>query len=577
MCCAVAVGGLTLGGCKDASQIVLGFATDLSAPGVIDTVNMRVVDASGATLVEHGWKLSRDPVVALPGSFNLYSEQGGEPTVRVELSGLLNNVEIVHRSSQLAFVSQADLFFRMTLVQACMGMDCGAGKSCIEGKCRPEAVNAVSLPAYRDGAERTVECDSGTKLVDTNTMEPLPVHGSGFCAPGEWCGESTCYRNQGQGLLWCSPASETCKGIDGYEGCVVDHCTSELAGCYGPDWRRGKFGGPCESYATCRSQCECDLACITACDAKRPAACSACLNGSGGLATCLQLADSACMPPTCVPRVPMADGGLPDDASTGDGPIAGPPPPPMVDIPAGVYVIGCSTSAGPDFCPMEAMPYHRVALGAYSISQHEVTQSEWAACAAMFGYCDPPAGNYNPVANPNLPVVQVSWAQAKKYCQYLGDVVYQRPWRLPTEAEWEVAAHGVAGATTPGPYYPWGDQDPQADCQLAVYSGCMPKPMGTDVVGMHPFPPLDNGLADMIGNVAEWTNDFYAATQYSIDADMGDPISNPMGPSGGSGRVVRGGSWQSDSASGALHASSRTLVSANTADATIGFRCVLLP
>lgn len=157
----------------------------------------------------------------------------------------------------------------------------------------------------------------------------------------------------------------------------------------------------------------------------------------------------------------------------------------------------------------------------------------------------------------NQPVVGVDWSQAQAYCQWAGR-------QLPTEAQWEKAARG-----TDGQIYPWGNQP--ATCEYAVMddgssSGCgkgdAAWPVGSKPKGASPY-----GALDMAGNVWEWVTDWYDAKYYASA-----PLRNPLGPSSGQVRVLRGGSWNSVQ----IHAraASRYLNAPDNRSSLIGFRCV---
>jgi formylglycine-generating enzyme required for sulfatase activity len=164
------------------------------------------------------------------------------------------------------------------------------------------------------------------------------------------------------------------------------------------------------------------------------------------------------------------------------------------------------------------------------------------------------------------PVVKVSWDDAARYCNWLsqkdglpvayqekgGHMVASRPsttgYRLPSEAEWVYVAR-VLGRQTPA-RYPWSGSYPPttavgnfADARISdTLADVVPSYddgyRGTAAVGSFAASPA--GFYDMGGNVAEWTNDFYAV--YPGEAEQ--LVKNPTGPASGEHHVVRDSSWR---------------------------------
>jgi len=199
----------------------------------------------------------------------------------------------------------------------------------------------------------------------------------------------------------------------------------------------------------------------------------------------------------------------------------------QVYVPQGSFQMGgLDTRASVD-----EKPVHKVDLNAFWVDKVEVTNAMYMLCVSA-GVCSPPLtiksetrNTYfnNPEFN-DFPVVNVSWDNARQYCEWAGR-------RLPTEAEWEYAARGNTVNT-----YPWGEQKPDSTRGNFNYMYGDTNRVGSYTAGASPF-----GILDMAGNVNEWINDYYAPEYYA-----NGPANNPTGPLARSNhfnRVVRGGSF----------------------------------
>jgi formylglycine-generating enzyme len=131
------------------------------------------------------------------------------------------------------------------------------------------------------------------------------------------------------------------------------------------------------------------------------------------------------------------------------------------------------------------------------------------------------------------PAVHVSWNDAQAFCVYSGT-------RLPTEAEWEVAARGGLEDQP----FPWGHElEPGGRHQMNVFQGEFPVTnTGSDgYLGTAPvdaFMPNGYGLFNVCGNVWEWCADWLDVGYYGWS-----PTAAPQGPASGAMRVMRGGSY----------------------------------
>jgi formylglycine-generating enzyme required for sulfatase activity len=197
----------------------------------------------------------------------------------------------------------------------------------------------------------------------------------------------------------------------------------------------------------------------------------------------------------------------------------------------------------------DSTPPHSVTISAFQIEQTEVTYRQFLIFLTALGAANHLAGcdgqacvitrsedeNSNIVFNgfnyqvagviENFPVTNVTWYGAEAYCRALGR-------RLPTEAEWERAARGYDNFI-----YPWGNEWNPAFAKTSISPD---ETVGALPVGGLPVGASVYGAFDMAGNVAEWVSDWYDPTYYSQRSASG---LDPIGPAGGSEKVLRGGSW----------------------------------
>lgn len=262
----------------------------------------------------------------------------------------------------------------------------------------------------------------------------------------------------------------------------------------------------------------------------------------------------------------------------------------FVSMAGGTFVMGDALDGLRDACP------HEVMLGPYAIGRHEVTLKLWdqiTSWAQAHGYTDLPKGLGK---EGDHPVYAITWHDAVKWCNARSEMEGRTPcyyedhgltrilrtegadltgrcvrweadgYRLPTEAEWEMAARGglqgkrfprgneithleanYSGSTKHVPYDKSGRDGPPA-----AFMNGLPH---TAPVGS--FEPNGFGLHDMAGNVWEWCWDFYdkhygvpelASNQFTALALRPPPssvvVKNPRGPEFGTTAVVRGGSWR---------------------------------
>jgi sulfatase modifying factor 1 len=198
--------------------------------------------------------------------------------------------------------------------------------------------------------------------------------------------------------------------------------------------------------------------------------------------------------------------------------------PTMVPVPGGWFTMGCLT--GRD----EERPLHRVRVDPFEIGVFQVRNRDWAEYLEATRRPQPPTWRSAGFRAPDQPVTAVSWFEARAYCDWLTGREGRR-YRLPTEAEWEFAARGGDDARL----YPWGDTPPSEWPEhQARWSGDVEAPLPVGLASANSF-----GIYDIGENVHEWCEDWFNACYYASS-----PAENPRGPSAGTRRASRGGSWR---------------------------------
>ena len=182
-----------------------------------------------------------------------------------------------------------------------------------------------------------------------------------------------------------------------------------------------------------------------------------------------------------------------------------------------VYVEGGTFTMGDSDGDSDEKPTHSVTLSPYYIGKYEVTQAQWKSVMG---------NNPSYFKGDNLPVESVSWDDVQEFISKL-NAATDKKYRLPTEAEWEYAARG--GRKGQGYKYS-GSND------ISSVAWCDEGNSGDKTHPVGQKQPNELGLYDMSGNVWEWCADWHGS--YSSSSQT-----NPTGLSGGSYRVLRGGSW----------------------------------
>ena len=241
----------------------------------------------------------------------------------------------------------------------------------------------------------------------------------------------------------------------------------------------------------------------------------------------------------------------------------------MAWVPGGTFTMGSPEGVG---APNER-PAHQVTLTGFWIYKYEVTVAQYRVfCAATERELPPfPAGyswkdkrGWDDQALQQHPIVRVTWEEAQAYATWAKA-------SLPTEAQWEYAARGPEGHN-----YPWGGTatagklaDGWDGTKCSNYVNSVRRDLSTWPRGSFPDGVTWCGAHDMAGNVWEWCAEWF-------DDYTPGPKTDPTGPTTGTRRVVRGGSWMNYgfSCRGAHRYGD---IVPDDRQSLIGFRCVFVP
>ena len=222
--------------------------------------------------------------------------------------------------------------------------------------------------------------------------------------------------------------------------------------------------------------------------------------------------------------------------------------PEMNMIRDGIFMMGSNDDA-------TEKPIHQVTFKPFAISRYPISVREWNECAAA------KACGFVANGKDDAPVTNVSWSDAKQFVTWLSGATH-KPYRLPSEAEWEYAARG--GTQTK---YWWGDefQPGMANCKNCADVAAAEQPVKVGSFKPNPF-----GLYDMGGGVDQWVEDCWHRDYHGAPSDgspwiEGDCLSH----------VIRSGSWKNDSRY--VRPANRDSYDTNVRYPTHGFRVALSP
>jgi formylglycine-generating enzyme required for sulfatase activity/class 3 adenylate cyclase len=222
--------------------------------------------------------------------------------------------------------------------------------------------------------------------------------------------------------------------------------------------------------------------------------------------------------------------------------------PEMVSLRGGSFAMGSNED-------VSEKPVRQVTVKPFAMAKFPVSVREWNACTAA------KACGFTATGKDDAPVANISWSDAKQYVAWLAETS-RKPYRLPSEAEWEYAARG--GTQT---RYWWGDQFQQG---MVNCKNCSDIPASEQPVKVGSLKPNPFGLFDMGGSVDQWVEDCWHKSYQGAPSD-----GSAWAESDCSSHVIRSGSWRKDS--NYARTANRGSYDTNVRYPTHGFRVALSP
>jgi formylglycine-generating enzyme required for sulfatase activity/class 3 adenylate cyclase len=246
------------------------------------------------------------------------------------------------------------------------------------------------------------------------------------------------------------------------------------------------------------------------------------------------------------PTAPQVSPAPASPATTGGQQASAIHEPEMTPLRGGPFAMGSNDD-------ISERPVHQVTIKPFAISKYPITVREWNECAAA------KACAFVATGKDDAPITNVSWSDAKQFVAWLAGAT-KKPYRLPSEAEWEYAARGDTQTK-----YWWGDQlkPGMANCKNCADTASADQPVKVGSFGPNPF-----GLYDMGGGVDQWVEDCWHKSYQGAPSD-----GSPWSAGDCSAHVIRSGSWKNDATY--VRPANRDNYDTNVRYPTHGFRVAL--